>query len=204
MAKIGFEYIVAAKLDETTSTSLATLTYTDAREIGPGATASGSPSSADVKDYGDDRVVLTDTSFTGGTMSLELNEPTLENEAWMLGHELTEDGGMVCREDDVAPYLGVGFVGKSKKENDSIIYRAKIYVKAQFKEPTDENSTKQDTVNFTHTTMEGNLFKLDSDTDKIWKLVKDFSTLTEAKAYVDEVLCMDSSAADDSSETETA
>lgn len=65
MAKIGFEYIAAAKLDETASKSAATAKYTEGREIGPGANINGTVNSSDVKDYGDDRTLLTDVSVTG-------------------------------------------------------------------------------------------------------------------------------------------
>ncbi len=40
------------------------------------------------------------------------------------------------------------------------VFKAKVYLKVQFKEPNDENATKQDTVTFTHTTLEGNLYTL--------------------------------------------
>ena len=74
MAKIGFEYIVAAKLDTEASVSKATAKYTEARVIGPAANANFTINTSDVKDYGDDNVVETDVSPTGGTASLELNE----------------------------------------------------------------------------------------------------------------------------------
>lgn len=185
MAKIGFEYIVAGKLNEAVSVSAATAKYTESREIGPGATFSGTPTSGDVKDYGDDRTLLTDVSVTGGTLSAELNEPTLGNEAWLLGHTYSETDGMLRNINDIPPYVGVGLVGKSKKDNDTVIYRAKVYLKAQFKEPTDESSTKQESVTFSHTTLEGNLFQLENGD---WKQEKDFATLAEAKTYLNGII----------------
>lgn len=180
MAKVGFEYIVAGLLDTSASVSAATATYTDAREIGPGANANGSPTSSDVKDYGDDRTVETDVSVTGGTLSLELNEPTMENEAWILGHSVDESGGMVRNTNDIPPYIGVGFVGKSRRDG-ATIYRTKIYLKTQFKEPSDENATKQESVTFNHTTLEGNLFQLENGD---WKTDAEYETLAEAKAAI--------------------
>lgn len=91
MAKIGMEYIVAAKLDAENAKDKKTAKYTGALEIGPGAKVTGTPSVSDVKDYGDDRAVATDTSVTGGTLSLELNEETLAADALLLGHTLGED-----------------------------------------------------------------------------------------------------------------
>lgn len=184
MAKVGFEYIAAALLDTSASVSAATAKYTDGKEIGPAANVNGTPSVADVKDYGDDNVQETDTSVTGGTISLELNEPTMENEAWLLGHTWAESTGMVRNANDVAPYVGVGFIGKSKRAN-KLVYKAKIYLKAQFKEPNDDNATKQESVTFSHTTMEGNLFQLKNGD---WKVEKECDSLADAKKFVDTTL----------------
>lgn len=184
MAKTGFEFIYAAKLDESVSKSFATARYCDGREIGPGASVNGSPTSSDVKDYGDDRVVETDTSVTGGTLSLELNEPTMENEAFLLGHALSEEGGMLRNANDIAPYVGVGFVGKSKRGNKTV-FRAKVYLKTQFRVPNDENATKQEQVTFSHTTLEGSMFQLENGD---WKDEKEHKTLAEAKKYILSIL----------------
>lgn len=186
MAKIGMEYIVAAKLDAANAKDKKTAKYTDALEIGPGAKVTGTPSVSDVKDYGDDRAVATDTSVTGGTLSLELNEETLEADALLLGHTLGEDKKSMTRNvNDVAPFVGVGFVGKSKGSDNKVVHKAIIYLKAQFKEATDEYSTKQENITFSHSTMEGNLYYLENGD---WKDEKTFDTLKEAKTYVDTTL----------------
>lgn len=190
MAKVGFEYIAAALLDLDKSLSAATATYTDGREIGPAANVNGTPSVSDVKDYGDDNIQETDTSVTGGTLSLELNEPTLENEAWILGHTYDTTKGMIRNANNVAPYIGLGFVGKSKRKN-VLVYRAKIYLKTQFKEPTDDNATKQESTTFNHTTMEGNLFQLKNGD---WKVEKEFDTLDDAKKFVNTTLSITAAA----------
>lgn len=182
MAKIGFEYIVAGALNTSVSKSYATVAYTDAKEIGPAAAVNGTPTSSDVKDYGDDRTVETDVSVTGGTLSLELNEPTLENEAWLLGHKYDESTGVIRNTNDIPPYVGIGFVGKSRKDG-STVYKAKIYLKAQFKEASDENATKQESVTFSHTTLEGNLFQLENGD---WRVEQTFDTLEAAKAFLNE------------------
>ena len=191
MAKVGFEYVVAAELDEKNAKSADTVKYKNAKVIGPAANANGTPNVSDVKDYGDDNTVETDTSVTGGTISLELNEPTMENEAWLLGHKTTEEGGMIRNGEDIAPYVGVGFVGKSKR-NGKMVYRSKIYLKSQFKVPNDENATKQESITFNHTTMEGNLFLLENGD---WKIENEFESLAEAKAHVNKVLCLVAEAA---------
>lgn len=186
MAKIGFEYIVAAELNMETETDAKNVKYTKGKEIGPGANVNITANSGDVKDHGDDRTLITDVSVTGGTISLELNEPTLEAEAWMLGHKYETEAGIVRNTEDVPPYLGIGFVGKSRSSKKTgTTYRAKIYLKTQFKEPGDSNATKQESVTFSHTTMEGSIFQLKNGD---WNMDKEFETLKEAKSFIDKTL----------------
>ena len=180
MAKIGMEYIVIGELDES-ATSAATAKYTKGRYLGPASTFNGSPTANDVKDYGDDRTVETDTSVTGGTLSIELNERTAEVYCQVLGHTLSEDGEVLANTEDIAPFLGVGAVGKSRRSGKTT-YTGKFYYKTQFREPSDENATKQESTSFTHTTLEGSLFQMESGD---WKSEKEFETLTEAKEWLD-------------------
>ena len=192
MAKIGFEYIAAMELDDANAKSLEAVKYKgELKEIGPGATVTGTPSSSDVKDYGDDRVLETDVSWTGGTLNLELNEPTQKNEAWLLGHTYNESpddenkkGHVIRNANDIPPYVGIGFVGKSRSGRKTI-YKAKVYLKVQFKEPTDEYSTRQNNVTFSHTTLEGNMFQLENGD---WKTEKQCDDLASAKAFISKIL----------------
>ena len=185
MAKVGFEYTVMGKLTPGTDASLATVTYTEGIYMGPNSAFNFSPNANDVKDYGDDRVTETDTSVIDGTISVEHNELTMEQEAYMLGHKVTGATGgnaahIVSNADDEAPYLGIGFVGKSKRSG-TLKFTAKFYPKAQFREPGDDNATKQDSTSFTHTTMEGNMFTLQNGD---WRDSAEFSTLADAKAWL--------------------
>lgn len=178
MAKKGFEYAVAGKLNEKTGS------YTEGKYFGPTSTFNITTTSNDVKDYGDNRAVETDTSVTGGTVSVEINEMVNMLYAYLLGHTLDgEDGHIVCSKDDIAPFVGLGAVGISRSEGKDI-YTAKAYKKVQFKEPNDENATQQDTLSFTHTTLEGNMFVPE---DGVWKEQKTFDTLKEAKTWLNEL-----------------
>lgn len=175
MAKKGIEYACYGKLGENG-------TYTGGKYFGPSSTFNGSPTVSEAKDFGDNRQVVTDNSVTGGTLSVELNERTLEIYADVLGHTLDADKKTVTyKADDIAPFVGVGAVGTSKTENNKHVYTGKFYPKVQFKDGSDENATKQESTAFTHTTIEGNIFVME---DGIWKEEKEFDTLTEAKAWV--------------------
>lgn len=178
MAKTGFLYTCAAKRQEDG-------TYKEGRYLGKSAAFNVTPTSSDVKDYGDNGVAETDTSVTGGTIALEINEMLNELNAFLLGHSLDEKTGeVVFNQDDIAPMLGIGAVGTSKR-NGKHKYTAKMYHQVQFKEPNDENSTKQENTSFVHTNLEGNLF-VPEDGD--WKAQNEFDTLDEAKAWLNEKL----------------
>ena len=181
MAKIGLDYVAVAKL-AAGATSAATATYTDGKYMGTSAGLTGNVTSNDVKDYGDDRTVETDTSFQSGSLSWEKNDIEDEDYAYLLGHTYdSTEKTVLANADDIAPYVGVGVVGKSKRSG-SYVYVAKIYLKVQFHEPNDENATKQDTVAFAHETIEGNVFELPNGD---WKEQKSFETLAAAQAFVD-------------------
>ena len=185
MAKVGFEYVAMGKMTADTDTSLSAVQYTEGIYMGPNAAFNFTPNANDVKDYGDDRVVETDTSVIDGTISVEHNELTMEQEAYMLGHTVAEaaqdsPAHIVSNADDVAPYLGIGFVGKSKRSG-AMKYTAKFYPKCQFREPNDENSSKQDSTTFNHTNLEGNMFTLQNGD---WRDSAEFDTLATAKTWI--------------------
>lgn len=188
MAKTGFLYVCAAELKQDESG------YQNGQYLGPSAVFNINVTSADVKDYGDNRVVETDTSVTGGTISLEINEMLNKLNAFLLGHKVDETTGvLVCNQEDIAPMVGIGAVGTSRR-NKANKYITKVYKKAQFKEPNDENSTKQENTNFAHSTLEGNMFVPE---DGVWKEQMEFDTLAEAKEWLNKKLAVvDTGAAD--------
>lgn len=180
MAKKGFLYTVAGILKDDESG------YEKGKYLGPTATFNINPTSNDVKDYGDNMVVATDTSVTGGTTSVEINEMANELYAFMLGHTYdTEKDEVTCKQTDVAPYLGLGTIGVVRDGNKPDKYVVKFYKKVQFKEPNDENSTQQDTLTLTHTTLEGNLFIPGNGE---WKTQASFETLEAAKTYLNKLI----------------
>lgn len=185
MAKIGLSYVAVGKLSNAASVvSAATATYTDSKYMGTTAGLTGNVSSNDVKDYGDDRTVETDTSFQNGTLSWEKNDLDDADYAYLLGHAIDQQTNEVlANANDIAPYVGIGVVGKARK-NGADVYKAKFYLKVQFHEPNDEHSSKQDSITFGHETIEGNVFMLENGD---WKLTETFSgadALDDAKEWV--------------------
>lgn len=185
MAKIGIRKVMVAKRVETEGTGgVIEVSYSDGMQLGTTAGFTGSPNSNDVTDYGDDYAVETDKSVTGGTISLEQNNLTLEEKAFLLGHTIGTTGAtldeMEYKSEDIAPYVGIGAIGVSRR-GGADVYVGKWYTKVQFAEPSDENQTKAESITFTHTTIEGTILIPE---DKVWKNEKEFDSETAAVAWL--------------------
>ena len=155
--------------------------YTEGKRLSTVAAFNGNPNSNDASDYGDNRMVETDKSVTGGTISLEVNELTLEEKSFFLGHKLdASNKELVYNADDVAPYVGIGAIGTSKRDGKAV-YVGKFYAKCQFGEPNDENSTKQESTSFAHDSIEGSILMPESGN---WKYEQTFDTETEAETWL--------------------
>lgn len=178
MAKKGIRYAVFATRTETVGTGgTVTVEYSNGTNISPVVTFNGSVNTSTQKDYGDDVVQEVDSSVTGGTLSVELNNDEDAIYTMLLGHSKdTNSSEISFAADDVVPYIGVGAIGKSGTG-----WSAKWYPKVQFREPNDDNQTKQENVTFGHITLEGEILVPE---DGIWKVRKDFATLTEAKTWL--------------------
>lgn len=156
MAKVGLEYVVSAILDEAED---GTPSYTKGRYWGPSSQVNLQTNSNNIVDYGDDGAVESDKSLSTIGVTVELNETTNELEAELLGHTIGEDGVLKVTTDDVAPWVGLGFIGKSKRNNEYVMTAVFLH-KCQFAAPNNENSTKQESTSFNHTTFEGSAYPL--------------------------------------------
>ena len=176
MAKRGIEACYAAIA--TYSSEAQRWGYSNGISLGPIAGFNFTPANASAKDYGDNRVVEADTSSTGGTLTLELNNDTYVNKAFLLGHSVTEEtisageaGNITatCVHYDIAdeaPTVGVGAVGYSSGDQNGMNWVLKFFPIVKFSEPNDDNATKTDTPTFGHYTVEGEIFANDSGYDK--------------------------------------
>lgn len=184
MAKVGLKYPVAAPLKEDGKT------YDTGFVIAKAIKATVTANNNDVKLHADDGVAESDKSFKDGTLSLNVDDLTLKVYADMLGHTYTEKGTgenaepekVVASTNDIAPYLGIGFYGEVKRNNQSY-FQAKWLKKVQFSEPNDETDTKGETVTFQTPTIEGTVFNAD---DGGWKEQAEFTTEAEARAWLNE------------------
>lgn len=176
MARKGLLYVACAHMEEKTGV------YSDGKYFGPSSGLSGTINKGNSKDFGDSRQTEVDNSPTGGTLNWELNVDDDDMQTYLLGHkvETEEDGAIIFNAEDVAPYVGVGCVGKSEGD-----YVAKIYMKVQFSEPDDNEVTKKESTEFGHITLPGEIFIKE---DGNYKKRKRFKTLAEAKEWVNTIL----------------
>lgn len=166
--------------------------------IGKAIKFTGTPNKNDVKLHADDGVVETDLSIKDLGTSLNVDDTSLKVQANLLGHtykEASKAGDtetpeeMEIGSDDVAPYFGVGFYKRRRKNNVTTFTVIWLY-KVQHGEPTEEAETKADTTNFQTSTIEGTAYPVEISGENGEtkmslgkKLV--FSSEAAAKAWLD-------------------
>ena len=187
MAHIGLKYPVFAPI--AAETDAGAITYGEGFVVGKAINYTGTPSNADVVLYADDGVAESDKSITNEGVSLEADDLSLEVYADLLGHtytaEVTTQGSeapesVAVSIDDVAPYGGLGFYRRRKK-NGVLSFDAIWLHKVQFAEPTTNGATKADTVTFQTRTIEGTAYPTNAGAIKEEAI---FTTEAAAKAWI--------------------
>ena len=121
-----------------------------------------------------------ESASTLGNIEVEIqkNELTAQNKVDLLGHALDSNGGIVYGDNDIAPYVAIGF--RSLKSNGK--YRYVWLYKGKFIDPEDNNETKGDSINFQSETISGQFVKLanpvivNSKVAHLWKYELDGDT----------------------------
>jgi phi13 family phage major tail protein len=180
MAKIGlnnFRYGILTEAEDGTPS------YNGSHKPAKAVSCSVSITNNSASLYADDALAESDTSFSSGTITMEIDEDDDETMATFLGHQIV-DGEMVRNTTDVAPYLGIGRV-ITKMVNGVYKYKAEFLYKTKFSEPSQENTTKGETMEFATSSLEGTISKLANDD---WSATQTFDTKADAIAYIDEKL----------------
>ncbi len=178
MAKIGltnFRYSVLTEAADGTPS------YNGAKTPAKAVSCSVSVDNNDAKLYADDALAEADTSFAGGTVTMGIDEDDLVTMATLLGHTIDAEGEMIRSADDSAPYVGLGRV-VTKMVNGAYKYKAEFIYKVKFSEPSQEDTTKGESVEFGTTEIEGTLAALANGQ---WSVAKTFDTKAEAVAYIE-------------------
>ena len=139
--------------------------------------------SSDAKLHVDDRLKESDARVTGGTVDANTDDIPDQDNAILFGHTIDEEtGDLIANEADEPPVVGWGFYGTISRNNVTG-YRAVFLVQVKFGEPSDENQTKGESVEFNTPTISGQIMMDDLG---VWKQEHTFETEAEAIAWLDE------------------
>jgi len=175
MAKIGLQNFLYGILTESGNTA----TYGTAKKPAKAISCSVSVSTNDVKLYADDGLAEADTSFQSGTVSLGIDDEDTTTMGEILGHTVT-DGVMVRNINDVAPYVGLGRI-ITKMVNGTYKYKVEFLCKVKFSEPSQEDNTRGESLEFGTTTLEGVVATLNNGN---WSKTETFDSMAEAQTYL--------------------
>lgn len=180
MARIGLTNLWYGILTES---ALGVATYGGAKSFGKAVSCSVEITNNEAKLYADDTLAESDTSFNNGTVTLGVDEDADEVFAEILGHSIDEETGEVIRtSQDTAPYIGLGRV-ITKMVNGVYKYKAEFLYKCKFAEPSNEENTKGESVEFVTPEIEGTVASLGDDKGT-WSKSKTFTSKAEAVAYI--------------------
>ena len=109
------------------------------------------------------------------------NEDDDQTYSDLTGHEMSEAGEIIRKDSDTAPYVGFGRI-ITKIENGGYKYKVEFISKVKFKDALQEKKKKGESVEFTTTTLEGTVLKLEDGT---WSKTQTFATFNEAVEYLE-------------------
>ena len=186
MAKIGLSNFRYAKLTEGAD---GTPSYDGAKTPAKAISCSVSITNNSATLYADDTLAESDTSFQSGTATLGIDDEDLETMATLLGHTY-EDGVIMRKADDTAPYVGMGRI-VTKMLNGVYKYKVEFLYKVKFSEPSQDDTTKGESLEFGTTTIEGMVSALGNGK---WSIAKIFSTKADAVTYLESLMASTPSA----------
>lgn len=176
MAKIGLKNFLFGILTEAED---GTATYGAGTKPAKAISCSVDISSNEATLYADDALAESDRSFQSGTVTLGIDDEDLETMATLLGHEIT-DGNMVRNSSDSAPYVGLGRI-ITKMVKGVYKYKVEFLCKVKFAEPSQEDNTKGESLEFGTSEIEGTVSCLGNGD---WSIAQTFDTMTEAQTYL--------------------
>lgn len=189
MANIGLTNIWYGILTEGAD---GTPSYGGAKAFGKAISAKVDVSTNDAKLYADDALAESDNSFQSAKVTLGVADDDITVFAEILGHKVAESGGELVRSaDDAAPWIGLGRV-VTKMVNNKKIYKGEFLYKVKFSEPSQENETKGDSLDFKTTEIEGTAATLANGD---WSASQQFDTKEAAVTWVKGKLTAKSGAA---------
>ena len=176
MAKIGLSNLIWSRLTEGAD---GTPSYDGAKTLGKAVSASVSITNNSASLYADNVLAESDTSFQSGTITLGVDEDADATFADLLGH--TNDNGVVTKSaTDTAPFVAVGRI-ITKMVSGVLYYKAEVLYKVKFAEPSQDNTTKGESIEFGTSEIEGTIATL---ADGKWSTSQTFATKENALAFI--------------------
>lgn len=182
MANIGLTNIWFSKLTEGAG---GVANYEGATNLGKAVSCSTSITNNEAKLYGDDALAESDTSFASGTITIGVTDDDDTIFAPLLGHQIS-NGEVVKTVNDAAPYVGIGRI-VTKMVNGAYKYKVEFLYKVKFSEPSRDENTKGESIEFATPSIEGLISTLD-DVNGTWNKTKTFDTKSDALTYLKNLL----------------
>lgn len=177
MAKIGLRNFLFGILTEAED---GTPSYGVAQKPAKAISCKVDISNNDAKLYADDALAESDTTFQSGTLTLGIDDEDDITMATLLGHTI-EGGEMVRKASDIAPYVGLGRI-ITKLVNGVYKYKVEFLYKCKVSEPSQENNSKSESVEFGTSELSGIVAQLANGN---WSATKTFNTMAEAQTYLE-------------------
>lgn len=134
--------------------------------------------------YGDDGLCESDYTFNKGTVTITVDDDDDTILAPLLGHAISEDGEIVRKDTDVAPYIAFGRI-LTKIVGGVYKYKVEYLSKVKFKDTMPDEATKGESIEFTTVSIGGSVMR---KTDGEWSKSKTFTTYKDASDYLDSLL----------------
>lgn len=134
--------------------------------------------------YADDALAESDYTFNKGTVTITVDDDDDTVLAPLLGHTISEEGEIVRKDTDVAPYIAFGRI-LTKVVSGTYKYKVEFLSKVKFKDTMPDEATKGKSVEFTTVSIEGSVMRKSNGE---WSKSKTFTTYAEASTYLDSLL----------------
>lgn len=177
MARIGLKNFRYSELDENDDVQ-------EPKSLGKAIDCKVSLELNSAELYADDALAESDYTFNKGTVTITVDDDDDEILAPLLGHTVSEDGEIVRKDTDVAPFIAFGRI-LTKIVGGTYKYKVEFLSKVKFKDTMPDEKTKGESVEFTTVSIEGSVMrKANGD----WSKSKTFTTYAEASEYLDSLL----------------
>jgi len=177
MAKIGLSNLIWSKLTEAQD---GTPTYNGAKTLGKAVTANVSITNNSATLYADNALAESDTSFQTGTITCGVDNDLDATFAELLGHTITEDGVVTKNASDTAIWVGLGRI-ITKMVSGVLYYKAEVLYKVKFAEPSQDDTTKGESVEFSTPEIEGTIATLANGN---WCTSQTFTSKDDALEFI--------------------